>query len=168
MKQELEQLLLAALAKLADGGTLEETPPASAVVLAQIHKKQTPVVPVRKLPPPEKQAPEKQADKAAQEKAQPSAAATAETPKASGEAATAEHERHHQEHRPERGARYERDHRRRRTRERVGENASVGGQRSDGERYAGRARCLDAFTSSRGTASGTPSRQVTTGTPTCS
>jgi hypothetical protein len=29
-------------------------PPAWAVLLAQIHKKQTPIVPVRKLPPPEK------------------------------------------------------------------------------------------------------------------
>ena len=58
--------------------------------------------------------------------------------------------------------------RRRRTRERVREDASIGGGRSDGERYAGRARCLNAFTSSRGTASGSSSRQVTTGTPTCS
>jgi hypothetical protein len=66
-------------------------PPAWAAMLAQIHKKQTPVVPVRKLPPPEKQAPEKQADKAAQEKAQPSATAPAETPKASGEAAPKSH-----------------------------------------------------------------------------
>jgi hypothetical protein len=38
-------------------------PPAWAVMLAQIHKKQTPVVPVRKVPPPDKPA-----DKAAPEK----------------------------------------------------------------------------------------------------
>jgi hypothetical protein len=64
-------------------------PPAWAVTLGQIHKKQTPIVPVRKLPPPEKQA-----DKAPAEKAQPSAAsqpAPAETPKATGEAAPKSH-----------------------------------------------------------------------------
>jgi hypothetical protein len=38
-------------------------PPAWAVVLGQIHKKQTPVVPVRRLPPPDK--PEKSGDKSA-------------------------------------------------------------------------------------------------------
>src|ERR1700754_4472618 len=43
-------------------------PPAWAVTLGQIHKKQTPVVPVRKLPPPERQA-----EKVAPEKAQSSA-----------------------------------------------------------------------------------------------
>jgi hypothetical protein len=31
-------------------------PPAWAVILGQIHKKQTPIVPVRKIPPPDKQA----------------------------------------------------------------------------------------------------------------
>jgi uncharacterized iron-regulated membrane protein len=43
-------------------------PPAWAVMLAQIHKKQTPIVPVRKLPPPDKPA----ADKAATVPQQPS------------------------------------------------------------------------------------------------
>lgn len=42
-------------------------PPAWAVTLAQIHKKQTPIVPVRKAPPQDKPA-----DKAAPEKPQPS------------------------------------------------------------------------------------------------
>ncbi|HXB17779.1 MAG TPA: arginine--tRNA ligase [Steroidobacteraceae bacterium] len=40
MKQELEQLLLAALAKLAGGGTLQETPPASAVVVERSREAQ--------------------------------------------------------------------------------------------------------------------------------
>ena len=48
-------------------------PPAWAVMLAQIHKKQTPIVPVRKL-----SAPAKQADKATPEKAQPSSKPTGE------------------------------------------------------------------------------------------
>jgi hypothetical protein len=43
-------------------------PPAWAVTLAQIHKKQTPIVPVRKLPQPDKPA----ADKAATVQQQPS------------------------------------------------------------------------------------------------
>jgi hypothetical protein len=43
-------------------------PPAWAVTLAQIHKKQTPVVPARKLPPPDKPA----ADKASTVPPQPS------------------------------------------------------------------------------------------------
>ncbi len=46
-------------------------PPAWAVTLGQIHKKQTPVVPVRKAMPPEKPAEKAGADKAAQEKPQP-------------------------------------------------------------------------------------------------
>ena len=45
-------------------------PPAWAVTLAQIHKKQTPIVPVRKAPPQDKPV-----DKAAAEKSQPEAAA---------------------------------------------------------------------------------------------
>src|SRR5437868_15397781 len=65
-------------------------PPAWAVLLAQIHKKQTPVVPVRKAPPQEKQA-----DKAAPEKTQPSSstakAAPVEPPKSTGEAAPKSH-----------------------------------------------------------------------------
>jgi hypothetical protein len=42
-------------------------PPAWAVTLGQIHKKQTPIVPVRKLPPPDSKA----ADKSAPDKSQP-------------------------------------------------------------------------------------------------
>jgi hypothetical protein len=45
-------------------------PPAWAVTLAQIHKKQTPIVPVRKAPPQDKPV-----DKTAAEKSQPEAAA---------------------------------------------------------------------------------------------
>src|ERR1700712_3194220 len=56
-------------------------PPAWAVMLAQIHKKQTPIVPVKKLPPPDKQA-----DKATPEKAQSSPTPPTETPKPTGEA----------------------------------------------------------------------------------
>ena len=59
-------------------------PPAWAVMLGQIHKKQTPIVPVKKVPPPDKQA-----DKAAPEKApQP---APVEVPKSTGEAAPKSH-----------------------------------------------------------------------------
>jgi hypothetical protein len=58
-------------------------PPAWAVMLAQIHKKQTPIVPVRRLPPPDKQA-----DKATPEKAQSS---PTEAPKPTGEAAPKSH-----------------------------------------------------------------------------
>jgi hypothetical protein len=66
-------------------------PPAWAVMLGQIHKKQTPIVPVRKPVPPDKQP-----DKAAPEKAQPSSSATpqrapAEAPKPTGEAAQKSH-----------------------------------------------------------------------------
>src|SRR5277367_2615131 len=45
-------------------------PPAWAVTLAQIHKKQTPIVPVRKAP-----TPDKPIDKAASEKPQPNTSA---------------------------------------------------------------------------------------------
>jgi hypothetical protein len=61
-------------------------PPAWAVMLAQIHKKQTPIVPVRKLPPPDKQA-----DKATQEKTQTSPTPPTEAPKPTGEAAPKSH-----------------------------------------------------------------------------
>jgi hypothetical protein len=61
-------------------------PPAWAVMLAQIHKKQTPTVPVKKLPPPDKQA-----DKATQEKAQTSPTPPTEAPKPTGEAAPRSH-----------------------------------------------------------------------------
>jgi hypothetical protein len=61
-------------------------PPAWAVMLGQIHKKQTPIVPVRKLPPPDKQA-----DKATQEKTQTSPTPPTEAPKPSGEAAPKSH-----------------------------------------------------------------------------
>jgi hypothetical protein len=44
-------------------------PPAWAVVLGQIHKKQTPIVPVRKLPPPDKQSDKVAQDKAGSDKA---------------------------------------------------------------------------------------------------
>jgi len=50
-------------------------PPAWAVMLAQIHKKQTPVVPVRKVPPPDKAA-----DKATAEKAGPETSQLPKTP----------------------------------------------------------------------------------------
>src|ERR1700757_615591 len=49
-------------------------PPAWAVMLGQIHKKQTPIVPIRKPAPAEKPA-----DKAAPEKAQPSSSTTQPT-----------------------------------------------------------------------------------------
>jgi hypothetical protein len=45
-------------------------PPAWAVMLGQIHKKQTPIVPVRKVPPPDKPADKTGSDKAAQDKPQ--------------------------------------------------------------------------------------------------
>ena|SRR5438270_6660665 len=65
-------------------------PPAWAAMLAQIHKKQTPVVPVRRAPPQDKQA-----DKAAPEKTQPSSstanAGPIEAPKSTGEAAAKSH-----------------------------------------------------------------------------
>jgi hypothetical protein len=65
-------------------------PPAWAVMLAQIHKKQTPIVPVRKPAPPEREG-----GKAAPEKTQPSSsslqAAPVEAPKPTGEAAPKSH-----------------------------------------------------------------------------
>lgn len=66
-------------------------PPAWAVMLGQIHKKQTPIVPVKKPLPPDKQP-----DKSTPEKAQPSSSnppqpAPGETPKPSGEAAPKSH-----------------------------------------------------------------------------
>jgi hypothetical protein len=61
-------------------------PPAWAVMLAQIHKKQTSIVPIKKLPPPDKQA-----DKAPQEKAQTSPTLPTEAPKPTGEAAPKSH-----------------------------------------------------------------------------
>jgi hypothetical protein len=67
-------------------------PPAWAVMLGQIHKKQTPIVPVRKPLPPDKQSD----DKSTPEKAQPSSSnppqsVPAEAPKSSGEAAPKSH-----------------------------------------------------------------------------
>ncbi len=62
-------------------------PPAWAVMLAQIHKKQTPVVPIRKPPPPDKQA-----DKGTPEKSSTTSQATpVEAPKAIGETASKSH-----------------------------------------------------------------------------
>jgi hypothetical protein len=61
-------------------------PPAWAVMLAQIHKKQTSTIPVKKLPPPDKQA-----DKATQERAQTSPTPPTEAPKPTGEAAPKSH-----------------------------------------------------------------------------
>jgi len=64
-------------------------PPAWAVMLGQIHKKQTLIVPVRKPP-----LPDKQADKDTPEKAQSSTSqpALAEAPKPTGEAAPKSHD----------------------------------------------------------------------------
>jgi hypothetical protein len=45
-------------------------PPAWAVILAQIHKKQTPVVPIKKLPPPDKSADKNTPEQAAQDRHQ--------------------------------------------------------------------------------------------------
>jgi hypothetical protein len=64
-------------------------PPAWAVMLGQIHKKQTPIVPVRKPP-----SPAKQADKDTPEKAQSSSTSQpspAEAPKPTGEAPPKSH-----------------------------------------------------------------------------
>ena len=65
-------------------------PPAWAVMLGQIHKKQTPIVPIRKPAPAEKPA-----DKADPEKAHPSSSsiqlAPVEAPKPTGEAAPKSH-----------------------------------------------------------------------------
>src|SRR5580700_1049287 len=55
-------------------------PPAWAVMLAQIHKKQTPIVPVRKLPPPDKPAEKAVPENAALDKSQPSPNAVAPKP----------------------------------------------------------------------------------------
>src|SRR5258708_2917476 len=59
-------------------------PPAWAVMLGQIHKKQTPIVPVRKPPVPGKQADKDTPEKAQSSTSQPS---LAEVPKPTGEAA---------------------------------------------------------------------------------
>jgi hypothetical protein len=61
-------------------------PPAWAVMLGQIHKKQTPIVPARKSPPPDRQG-----EKAAPEKAQTSPNPPIEAPKPTGEAAPKSH-----------------------------------------------------------------------------
>src|SRR6266478_8855850 len=61
-------------------------PPAWAVMLAQIHKKQTPIVPVKKQVPPDKQT-----SKTAPEMAQPSPTPPIEAPKPTGEAARKSH-----------------------------------------------------------------------------
>lgn len=84
------------------------------------------------------------------------------------EAAAAEHERSHEQQRPERRTRCERARVRAGVDKRVGEDSAVRSRRSQRGCYTGRAKCLNEFTSSRGTASGSPSRHVTTGTPTCS
>jgi hypothetical protein len=64
-------------------------PPAWAVLLAQIHKKQTPVVPGRKIPPPDKSTGKTIPDKAATEKPQSPAAASQVTPDAAPKPADA-------------------------------------------------------------------------------
>jgi hypothetical protein len=66
-------------------------PPAWAVILAEIHKRQTPVIPAKKTAPPDKSV-----DKAVPEKAQPSSPAMSqpapvEAPKPTGEAAPKSH-----------------------------------------------------------------------------
>ncbi len=61
-------------------------PPAWAVMLGQIHKKQTPIVPVRKPLPPDKQA-----DKGTQEKAQSFSTGSAEALKPTGDVAPISH-----------------------------------------------------------------------------
>jgi hypothetical protein len=63
-------------------------PPAWAVMLGQIHKKQTPIVPVRKAPPPAKQADKDIAENAQSSTSQP---APAEAPKPTGDAAPKSH-----------------------------------------------------------------------------
>src|SRR5207244_8314171 len=85
-----------------------------------------------------------------------------------GAEAPAVRERDREQQRSDAGHRSESPRGRAGAPERVREDAGVCRRRSRGERYAGRARCLNAFTSSSGAASGTPSRHVTTGTPTCS
>jgi len=64
-------------------------PPAWAVMLGQIHKKQTPIVPVRKPPSPGKQADKDTPEKAQSSTSQPS---LAEAPKPTGEAAFKSHD----------------------------------------------------------------------------
>jgi hypothetical protein len=54
-------------------------PPAWVIMLGQIHKKQTPIVPVKKLPPPDKQADKPISDKAIREKPQSPPAAPSES-----------------------------------------------------------------------------------------
>ncbi len=63
-------------------------PPAWAVMLGQIHKKQTPIVPVRKLPPQEKPADKTSAEKSPSAASQPP---PAEAPKPAAEAAPQSH-----------------------------------------------------------------------------
>src|SRR5277367_4525806 len=64
-------------------------PPTWAVLLAQIHKKQTPIVPVRKLPPPEKAATDKAVPpQAHQNKPQAPAATAPAEPSAKSDAPT--------------------------------------------------------------------------------
>jgi hypothetical protein len=62
-------------------------PPAWAVMLAQIHKKQTPIVPVRRTPPPEKTSDKASPDKTVPEKAPSSPILPNAAPKPSSDAA---------------------------------------------------------------------------------
>jgi hypothetical protein len=55
-------------------------PPAWAVLLAQIHKKQTPIVPVRKLPPPDKPTEKTSPQQAPEDRLQPPATTTQSQP----------------------------------------------------------------------------------------
>lgn len=71
-----------------------------------------------------------------------------------GAEAATEGERDGEQERPECSPGSEIARRRSGAREGVGEDAAVRGQRSGGDCYAGRARCLNAFTSSSGAASG--------------
>jgi len=89
-------------------------------------------------------------------------------PERRAETSAAEQERSDEQEHPDSCHRDEDRVSRAHARERVGGDAAVRHDRARGGRYAGRARCLNAFTSSSGAASGMPSRQVTTGTPTCS
>jgi hypothetical protein len=61
-------------------------PPAWAVILAEIHKRQTPVIPAKKTAPPDKQA-----DKSTHEKAQTPRTPPTESPKPTGEAPPKSH-----------------------------------------------------------------------------
>jgi hypothetical protein len=89
-------------------------------------------------------------------------------PEREGEAAAAAEKRDDERQRPESGGGNEERRGRPGAGERQGDDAAVGRGRTGRGRYAGRARCRNAFTSSSEAARGTPSRQVTTGTPTCS